>query len=206
MTRARARARTPGGEKRGAKRTGAADRAESSPVSEPVPTCFVDEDLTPQQYVFVEEFCANPTAPVTVAARKAYPGQNDRALQVTACELTRQNEKVRAAIRRRLLPSVVKNRVGRDRVLQLLAESLDVDRRQVIGADGVALPFEKWPPALARLCRGFDQHGRPRLDSFLEILQLAARINAMLTDKVEHSASESLEQILTKIHAQKGAA
>jgi phage terminase small subunit len=161
---------------------------------------FVDEGLTGAQLRFVEELCADITKPAVHAARLAYPRQTEDALRVTASEnLTKPN--IKAAIARRLSPSLRRGRADKERVLHLLGDSLNADKRGIIGADGSVLPFQDWPIEIARLCTGFDHEeikigdavvGRvlkPRFTNYLELLSIGAKANKMLTEKVEHSGA-----------------
>jgi hypothetical protein len=193
--RKRPKSRTSG--ERRVRRTIAARAESSRGGDDPLTDLILDEGLTRHEFIFVEELCANPTAPASDAARKAYPDQNEDAVRVTACRLTRDNEKVKAAIRRRLLPSVRKHRAGREVVMGQLGEALHADRRRIVGPNGGVLPFEQWPPDVARLCTGFDHEelkvgdtiiGRvlkPRFASHLDVLNMAARVNKMLVDRLE---------------------
>jgi hypothetical protein len=153
---ARKRPKSRASGERRVRRTIAARAESSRGGDDPLTDRILDEGLTRQEFIFVEELCANPTAPASDAARKAYPDQNEDAVRVTACRLTRDNEKVKAAIRRRLLPSVRKHRAGREVVMGQLGEALHADRRRIVGPNGGVLPFEQWPPDVARLCTGFD--------------------------------------------------
>lgn len=207
-TRGRGKPRKPGKGERVAKRSvvGAAEREPAGASVSPATEFLLDEDLTPQQRVFVEELCANPTRPVVDAVRKAYPDQTPEVQRSTATE-NMDKPHIIAAIRRRLAPALRKTRTSRDRVLQLLGDSLDADRRAIIGPDGAILPFRDWPPEVARLCTGFDQEeitvggiavGRtlkPRFTDFLTTLQIAAKVNKMLVDKVEHSDDGIAERL-----------
>lgn len=212
MSKTRGKALAGGKAKRKTRnRRGKSSPAVSSSTPETIGDFVLDEGLTPQQFVFVEEVCANPTLPLVHAARKAYPDQKEDSLRVTASEnLTKPI--IRAAIQRRLGPAVHKRKTSRDRVLQLLGDMLNADIRKCIGPDGAFLPLNQWPPEMARLCTGLDQEelkvgdavvGRvvkPRFTNFLDILQMAAKVNKMLTDKVEHDVGGTLEQLLTKVH------
>lgn len=205
-----------------AKRTGKANRrGKSSPaVSSSAPDIeiegiLVDEGLTPAQFLFVEELCADPTKPAVEAARKAYPDQAASTHYQTAYENLRKPE-IKAAIARRLSPQVHKRRTSTEQVTKIVGEGMYWDPAVIYNEDGSIRPVREWPVEARRQLASIEVNEitvgtgknrtvigltkKVRFASREGYTTLAARINKMLTDRVQHDLGPSLEQLLTKVH------
>jgi phage terminase small subunit len=209
---ARSRGRNPrSSSAKGKKRVAAQPRtrAESSPgTSAParkIPNPFgiiLDEGLTGAQLVFVETLCADPTKPAVHAARVAYPEQAENTLYKTAHENVR-NPKIIRAIRRRLEPLLHTTRTSRENVTRLIGEGMHYDPADIYAEDGSIKPVKDWPVECRRQLVSIEvdeirltatgpvvgHTKRVKLADRHGYVTLGARMNKMLTDKVEHSGS-----------------
>lgn len=208
--RARAKTRSSG---KGKAKLKTRSRAETSPATRSRPPkvssdspqddtlgLAVDEGLTGAQLVFVEELCADPTRPAVEAARKAYPDQKPETHYQTAYENLRKPE-IRRAIARRMNPLLAQSRTSREAVTRAVGEGLHWDPADILNDDGTVKPVRDWPVECRRQLAGIDVDeikvgqvviGVTKRVKFIkrsEFVTIGARMNKMLTDKVEHSGS-----------------
>lgn len=211
-TRSRAKTRTSGGKAVAKRKT--RSRAETSPATrsrrpkapdqstekDTLGLVIGDEGLTGAQLIFVEAICADPTRPAVDAARKAYPDQKPETHYSTAYENLRKPE-IRKAIGRRMNPLMAQSRTSREAITRVVGEGIHWDPADILNDDGTVKPVREWPIECRRQLAGIDVDeikvgpvviGVTKSVKFIkrsEFVTLGARMNKMLTDKVEHTGS-----------------
>lgn len=172
----------------------------------------LDEGLTNQQLVFVEEVCADPTKPIVHAARRAYPDQTPQAQYATASENLRKPE-IRVAIQRRLNPLLAKTRTSREAVTRIIGEGMHWDPADCLTDKGAVKPLSEWPAEARRMLAGIEvaeitvgeqvigQLKKVKFESRTGFVTLGARMNKMLVDKLEVEDKSGLADRLLRAEA-----
>jgi phage terminase small subunit len=173
---------------------------------------WVDDGLNGAQESFVNELLADPDRNATRAAKKAWPDQSYDAQRATASR-EMKNPKVLAAIRRRLAPAIRRSRTSIEEVTKQIGDGMHWDPADILDENGIVKPLAQWPPEARRQLVSIDVEelklskdtkpiGRVlkvRFSNRTDYVTLGARMNRMLTDKMEHDIGETLEQVLTKM-------
>lgn len=110
-----------------------------------------------------------------------------------------------------------KHEISAERIIAELAKLATSDVRDIYKEDGSLKPISEWPASIARCVSAVEQeeiyeynNGRRenvgdvrkvKLWDKTRALEILARYHKLLTDKVEHSGSLTLEQIVAGIKA-----
>jgi Terminase small subunit len=100
---------------------------------------------------------------------------------------------------------------ARERVLQEMQRIATIDMREAYGPNGELKPVSEWPPGLAAAVSAIETHeetdsegngiGTTKRVKFWDktkSLEMLAKNLKLLTDKVEHTGSLTLEQLVAK--------
>jgi phage terminase small subunit len=198
---------------RGRSASPAQAKAQNAPTQESQDVeLWIDEDLTAQQERFVNELCADPRRNGTRAAMLAYPNQNYQSARSEA-KRQLQNPKVRAAIDRRLGALARLTRTSIEEVTRTIGDGMHWDIADVLDESGNFLPLREWPAEIRKQLVSIDAEEvveggktktrilKVKFSNRVEYVTLGAKMNRMLTDKMEHDIGETLEQVLTKMAA-----
>lgn len=163
----------------------------------------MDNPLTPKQRRFVSEYLKDQNG--TQAAIRA--GYSKKTAQQISSRLL-----LNVVIRQIIEQKLQKHDITADRVLQELSRLAFSDLRSLYNPDGSLKPVHEWSDDAARAVAGveseeiFEGAGQDRkyvgdlakvkLWSKPQTLEVLARHFKLLTDKVEHSGSISVEQLL----------
>jgi phage terminase small subunit len=164
--------------------------------------------LNDQQERFCQEYVVDLNG--TKAAARA--GYSEKGAHVEASRLLR-NPKVTARLSELQAARSKRTQITSDMVLLELAKLANSDLRRLFNANGELLPPSEWPDDVALAVSSveveelFDGYGQDRTQigytkkvKFWDkpkALELLGKHLKLFTDKVEHSASESLEALLT---------
>lgn len=162
--------------------------------------------MTPKQAKWYGEYIKHSNA--TLASRVAC-GLSGAAAEVDGVRMLR-NAKVAAAIEAWRTRQLEKFEVKAERTLRKLAEMAYGDIGEMLDEDGNLLPVDRMSEAARTMIAGLDvetTEGPGRVTVRTQKVKLADRIRALellgkyqklFTDKIEHSGTMTLEQLVTQ--------
>lgn len=153
--------------------------------------------LTPMQMAFVEEYAANPN--VRRAARVVGLGGNPSKFMA--------RPQVIAAIRAMREQRAKRMQLSNDSIIRALCRIAEVDPAELFDEMGNPLPLDRVPSDTRRSLASVtitERHGengsvvsrKVKFNDRLKALELLARIQGLLTDRVEHHGAVNLAEFV----------
>lgn len=166
------------------------------------------DGFTPKESRFVQEYIVDLNG--AAAARRA--GYSEATAKSIACELLAK-PRIQDAITAAMLERAWRTQLTADRVLEGIADLAYYDIAELFADDGSLKPIHEIPQRMRMAIAGVEVEelwegrgeARERIGNLHKVklvdrkgsLELLGRHLKLFTDKVEHSASASLEDILT---------